>query len=50
MRFVFGLLLGLMLGGVLAVLLAARMAPGEPDDAEIFGLEDRAPAPPVPLQ
>ncbi len=50
MRFVLGLLFGLMLGGVLAVLLAAQMATGEPDDAEIFGLEDRAPMPPVPLQ
>jgi hypothetical protein len=50
MRFVLGLLFGLLLGGLLAILLAAQMASAEPDDAEIFGLDDRAPTPPVPLQ
>ena len=45
MRFVLGLLVGLLLGGLMAMLLAAQMAAGEPDDAEIFGPDDRAPRP-----
>ena len=41
MRFVLGLLFGLLLGGLVAMLLAAQMASGERDDADVFG-EDGA--------
>ena len=50
MRFLFGLLFGLLLGGLLAALLAAQNAPGQRDEVEVFGFDERRPAPPVPLQ
>lgn len=45
MRFIFGLLFGLLLGGIVALLLAAQSAGAEPDDIEIFGIDDRTPSP-----
>ncbi len=45
MRFIFGVFFGLLLGALVAMLLAAQNAGGEPDDAAIFGTDDGAPAP-----
>jgi hypothetical protein len=45
MRFILGLLFGMLLGGVGAALLAAQR-PAEPDDQTIFGLDE--PVPPAP--
>ncbi|MGD9892182.1 MAG: hypothetical protein AB7R89_22725 [Dehalococcoidia bacterium] len=50
MRLLFGLLFGLLLGALLAALLAAQTAPPRRTDVEVFGLDERRPAPPVPLQ
>jgi hypothetical protein len=50
MRLLFGLLFGLLLGALLAALLAAQTAPRRRDEVEVFGLDERRPAPPVPLQ
>ena len=44
MRFLLGLLFGLILGGLLAVVIAAQMAGAQPEDAETFEGEERAPA------
>ena len=45
MRFILGVLFGLLLGGLVAMLLAAQNAGSEPNDAEIFGADDRTPVP-----
>ena len=42
MRFLLGLLFGLLLGGVLAMLLAAQQAAAETDDRLLFGAEDQS--------
>jgi hypothetical protein len=50
MRFLFGMLFGLLLGAFLAALLAAQTTPQRRGQVEVFGLDERRPAPPVPLQ
>ena len=50
MRFLFGLLFGLLLGAFLAALLASQTTPQRRGQAKVFGLDERRPTPPVPLQ
>jgi hypothetical protein len=47
MRFIFGFLIGLILGGLLAVILESQRAAAQPDDGAIFGLDDRGASVPV---
>jgi hypothetical protein len=50
MRFLIGLLFGLLLGALLAAVLAAQTTPQRRGEVEVFGLGERRPTPPVPLQ